>query len=33
MNEQLVAKGYPKISAFNAHEARNLPNGNIVLLG
>jgi hypothetical protein len=33
INEQLVAKGYPAISAFNTHEFRNLPNGNIVLLG
>ena len=33
MNEQLIAQGYPKMSMFNAHEVRNLPDGNIVLLG
>ena len=33
MNEQLAAKGYPTITAFNGHEARNLPDGNIALLG
>ena len=33
INEQLAAKGYPTITAFNSHEARNLPNGNIGLLG
>ncbi len=33
LNEQLAAKGYPQISLFNAHEARNLPDGKIALLG
>jgi hypothetical protein len=33
LNEQLTAKGYPTMSDFNAHEARTLPNGNILLLG
>ena len=32
LNEQLAAKGYPTMTAFNGHEARNLPDGNIVLL-
>ena len=33
INEQLVAKGYPTINAFNGHEARHLPDGNLLLLG
>ena len=33
MNEQLAAQGYPQITAFNSHEARHLPNGDIVLIG
>ena len=33
LNEQLAAKGYPAMIALNAHEVRNLPDGNIVLLG
>ena len=33
LNEQLAAKGYPTMHDFNTHEVRNLPNGNIVLLG
>ena len=33
LNEQLVAKGYPTMNTFNTHEARNMPNGDIVLLG
>ncbi len=33
INEQLTAKGYPIINAFNTHETRRLPNGNILLLG
>ena len=33
LNEQLTAQGYPTFSAFNNHEARHLPNGNILLLG
>jgi hypothetical protein len=33
LNEQLVAKGYPVMTAFNGHEARYLPNGNLLLLG
>ena len=33
LNEQLAAKGYPKMQFFNAHEGRHLPDGNIVLLG
>jgi hypothetical protein len=33
LNEQLTAKGYPTMSDFNAHEARSLPNGNVLLLG
>ena len=33
LNEQLAAQGYPLIDGFNSHEARHLPNGDIVLLG
>ena len=33
VNEQLAAKGYPVMTSFNVHEARRLPNGNILLLG
>ena len=33
LNEQLAAKGYPQMSAFNTHEARIMPNGNFLLLG
>lgn len=33
INEQLSAKGYPILDAFNNHETRRLPNGNILLLG
>jgi len=33
LNEQLMAKGYPVMTSFNAHETRRLPNGNILLLG
>src|SRR5271170_3344589 len=33
LNEQLAAKGYPTISQINSHEVRNLPDGNIGLLG
>ena len=33
INEQLAAKGYPVLEQFNNHEVRNLPDGNIVLLG
>jgi hypothetical protein len=33
LNEQLAAKGYPIMSQFNTHEARNLPDGNIVIMG
>ncbi len=33
LDEQLAAKGYPTITAFNTHEARTLPDGNIVLIG
>ncbi len=33
LNEQLVAKGYPAMSQINSHEVRNLPDGNIGLLG
>ena len=32
MNEQLVAKGFPIMDAFNTHEARLLPNGGFLLL-
>ncbi len=33
LNEQLAAKRYPTINAFNTHEARHLPDGNLLLLG
>ena len=33
INEQLAAKGYPTLNQFNSHEVRNLPDGNIGLLG
>src|SRR5271170_1956506 len=33
LNEQLAAKGYPTMTQFNSHEVRNLPDGNIGLLG
>ena len=33
LNEQLAAKGYPQMIELNAHEGRNMPDGNIVLLG
>ena len=33
VNEQLTAKGYPKMDSFNIHETRRLPNGNLLLLG
>ncbi len=33
INEQLAAKGYPTMTQFNSHEVRNLPDGNIGLLG
>ncbi len=33
MNEQLAAKGYPTINGLNTHEARHLPDGNLLLLG
>jgi hypothetical protein len=33
LNEQLAAKGYPTMAQFNTHEARNLPDGNIVVMG
>jgi hypothetical protein len=33
LNEQMIAKGYPKLLSFDQHEARNLPDGNIALLG
>jgi arylsulfate sulfotransferase len=33
LNEQLAAKGYPILDSFNTHEARRLPNGNILVLG
>ncbi|MGC2110862.1 MAG: aryl-sulfate sulfotransferase [Candidatus Korobacteraceae bacterium] len=33
LNEQLVAKGYPVMSSFNAHETRRLPDGGLLLLG
>jgi len=33
LNEQLTAKGYPVMESFNGHEARHLPNGDMLLLG
>ena len=33
LNEQLAANGYPVIQQFNSHEVRNLPDGNIGLIG
>ncbi len=33
LNEQLAAKGYPTINGLNTHEARHLPDGNLLLLG
>jgi hypothetical protein len=33
LNEQLLAKGYPVMTSFNAHETRRLANGNLLLLG
>ncbi len=33
LNEQLTAKGYPVIQQFSSHEVRNLPDGNIGVLG
>ncbi len=33
LNEQLIAKGYPVMTSFNAHEVRRLPNGGILLIG
>ena len=33
LNEQLVAKGYPTMNSFNEHEGRNMPNGDILVLG
>ena len=33
LNEQLVKMGYPAMTSFNSHEARRLPNGNIMVLG
>jgi hypothetical protein len=33
LNEQLVAKGYPTMVQFNTHEFRNLPDGNLAVLG
>ena len=33
LNEQLAAKGFPIMTGINDHEARRLPNGNILLMG
>ena len=33
INEQLAAQGFRTLDDFNTHEARRLPNGNILLLG
>ncbi len=33
LNEQLAAKGFPTMLVFNNHEVRNLPDGNIALMG
>ena len=33
LNRELAALGYPQMTSFNAHEGRNLPNGNVVVLG
>ena len=33
LNEQLIAKGYPPMNGLNGHEVRNLPDGNIVMIG
>ncbi len=33
LNEQLANQGYPQLADLNPHEARNLPDGNIALLG
>ncbi len=33
LNEQLASQDYPQMDSFNPHEARNLPDGNIAVLG
>ncbi len=33
LNEQLAAKEYPTLDAFNTHETRRLPNGGVLVLG
>ncbi|HZL67201.1 MAG TPA: aryl-sulfate sulfotransferase, partial [Candidatus Limnocylindrales bacterium] len=33
LNEQLLAKGYPVMTSFNAHEVRRLPSGGLLLIG